>query len=261
MNLSAFRQELDPDKLTWLRETPVFCFTSDIEWSPEWAIEETLRFFFGASAPLTPFVTHDSSAVRARYGSADLRRCVGVHPNFLPGSSHGATTQEVVAHVQTLWPEATGFRSHCFFDHTLITREFRRAGFDHDSNLGLFLQPGCEPLHHISGMTRYPVFWEDDDHFGKGVPCESTWIRPYLDRPGLKVFNTHPLMFTLNVPDEAFFQAARTLYELKEGDSWRARVHSGAGIRTFLEGVVEYAERRNYPMLYLHDLHRELTRK
>ena len=51
---------------------PVFCFTSDLEWSPEWAVQELLQVFANYGTPLTPFVTHSSAAIQERYSSTQM---------------------------------------------------------------------------------------------------------------------------------------------------------------------------------------------
>lgn len=234
-------------------ERPVFCFTSDIEWSPESAISEMISFFDERGVPLTPFLTHDSPAITRRYASTELRRHVGVHPNFLPESTHGGTQAEVIAHMRKLWPEAVSYRSHCFFDHTRLSTDMRRAGFKFDSNLLLFLQPHCQPFRHISGLLRFPVFWEDDVHFDQGLPFELESIREQLDRPGLKVFNTHPFLFALNVPTTAYYQEHKGLYT--QGDSWRESAFKGAGVRTLLDLVISHIARRGYTTAYLYDVY------
>src|SRR5262245_51696430 len=99
--------------LSTLQRQPVFVFTTDIDWAPEWAIQEMLRLFDHEQMPLTPFLTHDSAALRARYGTPSMRARAGLHPNFLPGSSHGERPEQVIDSVCRLWPEAHGFRSHC----------------------------------------------------------------------------------------------------------------------------------------------------
>jgi len=81
-------------------EQPVFCFTSDIDWAPEWAISETLRFFEDIRTPLTPFLTHESKAIREHFGETEMSLRVGVHPNFLPSSTHGRTPSEVIDQFQ-----------------------------------------------------------------------------------------------------------------------------------------------------------------
>jgi len=49
------------------RET-ICCFTADMEWSPEWAIQEMLDIFEKLKAPLTLFITHQSEIIKQRYG-------------------------------------------------------------------------------------------------------------------------------------------------------------------------------------------------
>src|SRR6516162_7436757 len=70
-------------------ERPVFCFTSDIDWASEAAIESMLELFDQYGIVLTPFITHDSPALRHHYEAPQLRERVGLHPNFLSASTHG----------------------------------------------------------------------------------------------------------------------------------------------------------------------------
>jgi hypothetical protein len=72
---------------------PVYCFTCDIDWAPEWAISDTLSFFSERALPLTPFLTHSSAALNERYDRPEMRRRAGLHPNFLPNSSHGRSRE------------------------------------------------------------------------------------------------------------------------------------------------------------------------
>jgi len=240
------------------KEQPVFCFTSDIEWAPEWAIKEMLDLFKQYNIPLTPFVTHDSKVIRDRYDRPEIKHKVGLHPNFLPRSSHGETQLEVIDFVNNLWPEAVGFRSHCFFDNTKITDAFAKRGFKYDSNLCLFLQPNCEPLFHNSGLLRFPVFWEDDIHFRRGVPFSIETISDFLDNPGLKVFNVHPLIIALNVPDEKYYEAHKFLNQDNGQDHfWREFVFCAGGGRDFVESVLEYVVTKGFRTEYLYDLYVE----
>ena len=233
---------------------PVFCFTSDIEWSPEWAISKTLDLFDHYGVPLTPFLTHESKEIREHYGGSEMKPRVGLHPNFFPSSSHGNTLSEVIDFVCRLWPEAISFRSHSFFDNSHITDAFARRGFRYDSNLCLFLQPNCVPLQHGSGMLRFPVFWEDDTHFGKGLPFDLDIIKNRLESPGLKIFNTHPFLLALNIPNSDYYAAHKYLYKNDDAKSWRKFVFGGKGVCTFLEDVLDYIGTRGYNVTYLYDL-------
>lgn len=244
-----------------LHNQPVFCFTSDIDWAPEWAISEIFDFFDSFDVPLTPFITHDSNVIRERFGRSDMRARVGLHPNFLPGSSHGRNSSEIIDHVRSLWPDSISFRSHSFFDNTGITDTFRQRGFLYDSNLCLFLQPNCVPLQHNSGMLRFPVIWEDDVHFRSGLPFNVRKFENYLDLPGLKVFNVHPFHFALNTPSQDYYSSHKHLNEGNETESWRDSVFEGEGTRTFIEDVLNLIRTKSYRHGYLYDLYLQIIRE
>ena len=97
-------------------EKPVFCFTSDIDW----ASEEVLQTFFQniplEEIKLTTFVTHQSDIIENLYQNKLLER--GIHPNFLPDSSHGNSFWEVIETCKTFAPEAVCSRSHRLFEVT-----------------------------------------------------------------------------------------------------------------------------------------------
>lgn len=240
------------------RQVPVFCFTTDIEWAPEWAIAAVLNFFRECDLPLTPFLTHASPVFNDHYNLPKMRRRVGLHPNFLPNSSHGKTREEVLDSVFSLWPDATSFRSHCFYEDSLTVSALKERGIQYDSNLCLFLQPACVPLLHHTGLVRFPVFWEDDVHFTRGFPFTFDPLKKYFEGPGLKVINLHPLLFALNVPTPAFYAAHKHLNGNPDPDAGREVCFRGQGTRTFLEEIAEHVQRKKAVALYLDDLYQSL---
>jgi len=239
----------------YLGERPAFCFTTDIEWAPEWAIESLFALADAHDVRLTPFVTHRSAYLSRRFAGAGADS-VGVHPNFLPGSTHGDSVAAVIEHVTALWPQARSFRAHCFYDETLMSRQMADRGFRYDSNLCAFLQPGLVPLRTATQIIRFPVFWEDDLHSRFGMPWTIEAIEDELRSPGLKVFNVHPPRVALNVPDEPFHEAHRSLYPKPDVDPAR-EAYDGAGTRTFLEGLFAYARARAVPTVTLDELYRQ----
>ena len=56
------------------------------------------------------FATHKSTLIDSLAASGAVE--VGLHPNFLPGSTHGRDLKSVIAHVCELYPRARCFRSH-----------------------------------------------------------------------------------------------------------------------------------------------------
>lgn len=234
----------------------MFCFTTDIEWAPDWAISELYTFADRYSVPLTPFITHSSAYLESRLKTREERADVGVHPNFLLPSTHGRTMDEIIDHVAGLWPEARSYRTHCFYDNTRMARALADRGFTYDSNLCLFLQPFLTPFRSGTPVLRFPVFWEDDFHTAHGLQWSLDSIRDALEMPGLKVINVHPLLFALNCPDDAFYERNRDMYEW-HGEGWQDRRHTGHGSADFLEELVRYVRDEGVRVARLHALYQE----
>jgi hypothetical protein len=243
-------------------ETSPLCFTTDIEWSPEWAIRDLFELADEHGVPLTPFLTHRSNYLdrRLRVRDATSSGDVGLHPNFLPGSTHGATVDEVIATTKALWPDAVSFRSHCFYDDTRMLRKMAEQGFRYDSNLFAFLQPMIAPLRTVAGTVRLPVFWEDDVHSGAELPWDMAALRAAFDGPGLKIVNVHPLRVALNVPDEGFHESHRRLASAVDVDA-RAEAHPGKGTRTFLEELFAHATSGDRRPSRLRDLYEQAVER
>lgn len=241
----------------YFQKNSIIVFTSDIEWSPEWAIRDMCDMFEKNNMPLTPFMTHASETITHFYRGEKANQ-VGLHPNFLAGSSHGATVTDVVNHVCALWPQARSFRSHTFFDHYQVTEQFSRQGFLFDSNLCLFEQPFCAPLRHQSGLIRYPVYWEDDIHWNRKLPfrMSASGLDEGLKVAGLKVFNIHPLNVALNIPTQEYYQQHKFLLgNAGSEDDIEQYRFSGDGTRTFLQEVMDYVQSNNETCMYLGDVH------
>ncbi len=240
-------------------ETSPLCFTTDIEWAPDWAIRDLFELADRYGVPLTPFLTHRSEYLVRRL-MKDNAADVGVHPNFLPGSTHGASVDAVIATMRALWPDAVSFRSHCFYDDTRMLRKMAEAGFRYDSNLFAFLQPMLAPVRTVAGTVRLPVFWEDDVHSGVGLPWEMGALRAAFDDPGLKIVNVHPLRVALNVPDEGFHDSQRRLGSAVDVDA-RAEAHPGKGTRTLLEELFAYAISGGRRPVRLQDLYEQAVER
>jgi hypothetical protein len=238
--------------------TPIFAFTTDIEWAPEWAIADVLSFFRERDLPLTPFLTHSSAVFDEFYDAPEMHRRVGVHPNFLPNSSHGSTREEVVDAVLELWPQAAGFRSHWFYEDSQAVMALKERGLLWDSNVCLFFQPSSVPLLHHTGLVRFPVFWEDDVHFTKQLEFEFADFRELFEGPGLKVINLHPLLFALNVPSDDFYAAHKHLNSSTDPAEGAAARFGGLGSRTFIEALADHVVRTNASAVYLDDLYTDL---
>lgn len=235
-------------------DRPVFVMTTDIDWASDYAIDELVGFLEGRGVPVTAFVTHDSPTLRRARdrGAVEL----GLHPNFLPNSSHGADVASVIDHAFSLVPDAVCFRSHAMVDSSPISMAMAERGIRYDSNLALYMQPGLVPLRHWIGIPRYPIFWADDCHWRREG---TTWdFSRYADQfftPGLKIISTHPFMFALNIPDMATYLRDKShITSLDAATADRLR-HHGLGVRSFIESLVDEVKRRGHSFISLSALH------
>lgn len=215
-----------------LEEEPVFVFTGDQDWAPDWAMAEALQLAVDLKVPMHVFATGPTSHLHEPAAGVT----VGIHPNFMAGSTHGSTDVDVIEHCVGLYPQADTFRSHCFSENTPALWALAERGFVADSNACLHLQPGITPAMHASGMVRLPVWLEDDValRWDGGTPSLEDLL-PTLLTPGLKILNFHPGLVAMNTPDLATYEKSRaSLY----GDAPRPAHVGRRGVRDLLVELV-----------------------
>ena len=227
---------------------PLFCLTSDVDWASDYAIRELLQFAGDVGITPTVFATHSTTALN---DGAEI----GIHPNFLPGSSHGTDTRSVVDHMLAAYPQAKAFRSHHFVDSSDIAVEMFRRGLRYDSNLCLHMQDGIVPLRTSAGPIRFPVFWEDDVHW---ATHPGDWsVKDYVGRfttHGLKILNVHPFLFAANVPGQEYYERVKGHIKSLSADTARDVRYEGPGVRTFVEALLRELRNRGFKFHTLNQL-------
>jgi hypothetical protein len=179
--------------------------TLDQDWAPDWATEDALDRISAAGAAATLFVTHASPGLERWRTRPGLE--LGVHPNFLPGSTHGATVDAVLDHVRGLVPDARGVRAHGLVRGTHLLEAYGRRGYAYDASDLIDGTPGLTVLPRWSGVARVPIFWEDDVHLHYGHPAAWEAVPP--GTRGVRVFSFHPVLLALNAADLAGYRALK----------------------------------------------------
>lgn len=213
-----------------------FVLTADVDWASEHCIQRYIDYAASHDIVPTLFVTHRSPVIERAAAAGKID--VGIHPNFMAGSSHGATIDEVLDYVFDLVPHPVASRSHCFFDNTAVSTELARRGISIDSNLCCHLQEELPILRHWNGVKRLPVFFEDDVHWTQGGGWSFEDYRAAFESPGLKILNFHPFMWTLNVPDAEFYAAHRSRITTLEPQTAMEIRFRGNGSATFLDEII-----------------------
>ena len=244
---------LNREFLAELGAKPIFCFTSDIDWADDEMIAFAYSIFDEYEVPITPFLTHDSEFLKRRFANFEFR--VGLHPNFLSGSTHGEDINQILDHVVSLNPSSTFFRCHHYYDTTEVTEKFRQRDFGFDSNINFAPSSNLVPLVHESGLIRYPVFLGDGTLLSNFSDGDLTDLLMLLSAPGLKIFNFHPVHVCLNTPNTEHYREFK-----KSGRSWRDWVHQGTGTRSNLIRLLDAVRREcSMGIHYLWDLHHMAT--
>lgn len=236
---------------------PLFCMTGDQDWASDAVVADFVDLFAGYGVRPTLFATNKSSLVDELAAGGRIE--LGLHPNFLPGSTHGADSDAVIRHMTDMYPGAKTFRSHGFVDGSRICRQFYERGFRYDSNLCLDMQPNLVPLRHVSGITRFPTFWGDFTHFtNRADDWDLERYLPAILSPGLKVFNFHPINVATNVPNAAFYQTIRTRTGTLSAADIKDVRYQGPGVRTFLVALLDLLKARGLKCYTLAELHEML---
>lgn len=217
--------------------------TFDVDWAADFMIDSIAAALIERDVRSTWFVTHASPAIDRLRERPELFE-LGIHPNFLPGSSHGQTTAEILATCMSIVPEATSMRSHALVQSSpILAQVVESTPIRCDASLLLPDASHIEPVgfpHAEGPLVRVPYFWEDDIEMMRAAPRWSFEDDPHAE--GLRVYDFHPALVYLNAPDIGPYQELKRLGRLPDVPEALARdlVQPGAGAGSFLLEIADH---------------------
>ena len=176
-----------------------YAITFDIDWAPDCAILKCLELVEKANCKATFFATHNTSVNQEILSRGHN---LGIHPNFLPGSSQGSDVKAIVAECLTYAPDAWCMRSHSLVQSSPLLHEifFNFPQLQLDVSLFMHRSPFAHKVKwDFDGVSfdRLLYNWEDDANF-----CAFEEDKyPELFYGDLTVFNFHPIHVFLNSSD------------------------------------------------------------
>lgn len=222
--------------------------TFDIDWAPDFVIDSVAKQLIDYGIRATWFVTHHSPAIERLRQQPELFE-LGIHPNFLPNSTQGATSEAVLNYCIDLVNDAISMRTHGLVQSTpLLERILTQTPIKADVSLFLPHLLNLQPIEywwHGRMLLRIPYFWEDDFEMERPAPC---WCPASLLEAGegLKVFDFHPIHIYLNSANTNAYQA----FKQCSPDISQATAHQldkfiqpGEGTQTFFMELIEYLTR------------------
>lgn len=226
--------------------------TLDMDWAPDWMMQPWVDYLREAQVKATWFATHSSPLVQEI--EKDPLFEVGIHPNFLAGSTHGETEDQVLQQLSDWFPRAQAVRSHSLHhSERLLEKMTAEYGIQVDCSS---FQQACSHLqpHQVyfaeegARLVRLPHFFQDNMHCH--LPERSwTFSDACFHKKGLKIFDFHPVHLILNSADQSAYQRFKAQYSLSEVTPEMIKVieHKGLGGRSlFLELVEFLADKKTY---------------
>ena len=215
--------------------------TLDVDWAPDHVIDAVAAQLIDAQVRATWFVTHASAAVDRLRDHAELFE-LGIHPNFMAGSSHGVTVAEVIGHCMALVPDARVMRTHGLVQSSrLFSEVLSLSPIRIDSSLMLRRHPGLQAVAQpFEGgvLTRLPVWWEDDI---EQIAPDPNWFVTAPAPPGLRILNFHPVHVMLNGCTPATYAALKREWPVLSDTpihAFSARRRDGIGPASAFESAI-----------------------
>lgn len=217
--------------------------TIDIDWAPDFIVEDIARLLIEKQVKATWFATHDSPVLEMLRQHTDLFE-LGIHPNFKEGSSHGKTMSDVVSHCLGFVPEAVSARSHGLIQSDYLWRyyvEYTQIRFECSTFLGhvpradssRFFWKGKE-------LLRIPCNFQDNIEMDMPVPI---WdVEQFITgKGGIQGLDFHPFYVYTNASSMEVFETVKTMgrpfYELSEQELLPHRRQGDGARRMFISSL------------------------
>ena len=176
-----------------------YAITFDIDWAPDYAILHCLELLENAGCKATFFATHNTPV---NLEIINRGHNLGIHPNFLPGSSQGSDVQEVISECLNYAPDAWCMRTHALVQSSPLLHEIFLKFPQLKLDVSLFMNRSAfahKVKWEIDGVTfdRLLYNWEDDAQFSNFNKDNL----PDLFFGELTVFDFHPIHVFLNSTD------------------------------------------------------------
>ena len=185
-----------------------YALTFDIDWAPDFAILHCLELLDDARCKATFFATHSTSINQE---IVNRGHNLGIHPNFLPGSSHGAGVQAIISECLNYAPDAWCMRTHALVQSSPLLHEIFSKFPQLKLDVSLFMHRSAfahKVKWEFDGVTfdRLLYNWEDDAQF---VSYNEDNL-PELFFGELTVFDFHPIHVFLNSTDGSEYRKLKS---------------------------------------------------
>lgn len=207
--------------------------TFDVDWAHDVILEDLINILEANMAQATFFLTHQTP-ILDRIIRNELFE-TGIHPNFnsflFKENNTAKDFRSVIEGLMELTGGVKLARSHSLVFGSPIEAIYEECGITHESSLFIPHQHNQTPIHPFrmyNKMIKVPYFFCD---MASCVYSPES-LRTLILRPGLKVFDFHPIHVFLNTEHLDRYESTRHLH--KKPEELIKYRYEGKGTRTRL---------------------------
>jgi len=213
--------------------------TFDIDWAPDDSIDKIRQIINPLGIKATFFITHNSEILSDLINDGHE---IGIHPNFLDGSSHGDTPQKVIEFLLNIVPQARAIRMHALFQSSpllhLIFSKFPQLKYDF--SIFMYNFPLIRQFEWQSEGVKFKRLnynWEDDTAFFQN---DFNWNGAHFPAH-LNIYDFHPIHIHLNSKDNTSYNSLKNSIDIPllklNASKIIQYVNPSYGAKTFLEAL------------------------
>jgi hypothetical protein len=224
--------------------TVKYALTFDVDWAPDSSIQICLDLLNRFGVKATFFATHHTDMNKEIVLQGHN---LGIHPNFLPGSTHGKNVEEVISSCLSFAPDAKYMRTHGLYQSTSLLYEVFSKFSQLELDVSLLMHKAesaqrCSWRYKDVKFDRLLYNWEDDVEFyysGFGEEAE-IFFGPKI------IYDFHPIHVHLNSCSISQYlklkeyTSGRKLFTLNNGEVF-SFINTGEGVRNILESIMNSA--------------------
>lgn len=223
--------------------------TFDSDWVPDFVLAPIIQKLEKEKIRATIFFTSPVEISKNSYIEAAL------HPNFMADSTQGNAVEAILEQMLGWFPGACGVRTHRLFWYSNLADSLMQGGILYDSSIFLPFHPHLEPIKYGT-FIRIPFWWSDNFHLSRQLAFDRIEL-PNLEKPGLKVFNFHPLHIYLNTNNPGDHRKnlpyLRSI-ENKTPAVLSKFVNSGKGVNTFFNTLCDHIKKNRLETYFMKNL-------
>ena len=206
--------------------------TFDIDWAPDFILEEVLELLEIYNVRSTFFATHESNIIN---GIMQKKHEMGIHPNFNPNfEGRGENFPLVLNRLLNSFPDAIGVRFHSLGYNSHVIKYCSEHGISYDSSIYLPIQ--IKPYEDYSKIYRIPFQCSD---FQMIIDNKLSFDLENYNKSLPYVLTFHPIHIFLNTSEiQQYYMAKPYLNDYKKLMGYKNN-YNEFGIRTTLEKLLK----------------------